>query len=55
MIEYGRVMYDACATWKVIFVQADGSVIVPCYRFDSPENRMNIIEHSTDEIYRHRA
>ncbi len=55
MIEYGRAMYDACATWKVIFVQADGSVIVPCYRFDSDENRMSILKHSMDEIYRHRA
>ncbi len=55
MIEYGRAMYDTCATWKVIFVQADGSVIIPCYRFDAPENRMSMLEHSIDEIYRHRG
>jgi MoaA/NifB/PqqE/SkfB family radical SAM enzyme len=55
MIEYGRAMYDSCATWKVLFVQSDGSVIVPCYRFDSEENRMSILKHSIDEIYEHKA
>lgn len=42
-------------TWEVLFVQSDGSVIVPCYRFDSEENRMSILKHSIDEIHEHKG
>lgn len=51
ILQYGRSTFDECGAWKTLFIQPDGSVIMPCFNFDSPENRMSVMEHSVDEIW----
>ena len=51
IIEYGRGIFDECGVWKSIFVNANGTVMVPCWKFYSPENTYNLLEKSIDEIW----
>lgn len=51
IIEHGRGMYDECGVWKSIFVNGNGTVMVPCWKFDSPENIYNLLEQSVEEIW----
>ena len=51
IIEHGRGMYDECGVWKSIFVNGNGTVMVPCWKFNSPENTYNLLEQSVEEIW----
>ena len=51
ILEYGRTTFDECGVWKSIFINSNGSVIVPCWKFNSHENTYNILEKSVEEIW----
>jgi len=51
IIEYGRAVFDECGVWKSIFVNGNGTVLVPCWKFSSPQNTYNLLEHSIEEIW----
>ncbi|MEM2760770.1 MAG: radical SAM protein [Nitrososphaerales archaeon] len=51
ILDHGHTVFDHCGSWKTLFVQADGSIIMPCFKFDSPENRMSVLEHNIEEIW----
>ncbi|MEO9319499.1 MAG: radical SAM protein [Nitrososphaera sp.] len=49
--EHGRGHFDECGVWKSIFVNGNGTVMVPCWKFSSPENTFNLLEKSVGEIW----
>lgn len=51
IIEHGRGVFDECGVWKSIFVNGNGTVMVPCWKFSSPENTYSLLEKSVDEIW----
>lgn len=51
IIEHGRGMYDECGVWKSIFVNGNGTVMVPCWKYNSPENTYSLLENSIEEIW----
>jgi MoaA/NifB/PqqE/SkfB family radical SAM enzyme len=51
IIEHGRTQFDECGVWKSIFVNANGSVLVPCWKFNSPDNTYSLLDKSIDEIW----
>ena len=51
IIEYGRGMFDECGVWKSIFVNGNGTVMVPCWKYTSPENSYSLLENSISEIW----
>jgi MoaA/NifB/PqqE/SkfB family radical SAM enzyme len=51
IIDHGRGVFDECGVWKSIFVNGNGTVMVPCWKFNSPENTYSLLEHSVDEIW----
>jgi MoaA/NifB/PqqE/SkfB family radical SAM enzyme len=51
IIENGRGLFDECGVWKSIFVNGNGTVLVPCWKFNSPQNTYNLLEQSIDEIW----
>ncbi|MGI0021010.1 MAG: radical SAM protein [Nitrososphaera sp.] len=51
IIEHGRGLFDECGVWKSIFVNGNGTVMVPCWKFNSPENTYSLLEHSVEEIW----
>ncbi|HKU33542.1 MAG TPA: radical SAM protein [Candidatus Nitrosotalea sp.] len=51
IIKHGRGVYDECGVWKSIFVNGNGTVMVPCWKYNSPENTYNLLEKSVDEIW----
>lgn len=51
ILEHGRGMFDECGVWKSIFVNGDGTVMVPCWKFNTPENTYSLLEHSVDDIW----
>ena len=51
IIEHGRGIFDECGVWKSVFVNGNGSVMVPCWKFNSSENTYNLLEKSIDEIW----
>ena len=51
IIEHGRGVFDECGVWKSIFVNGNGTVMVPCWKYTSPENSYNLLEKSIDEIW----
>jgi MoaA/NifB/PqqE/SkfB family radical SAM enzyme len=51
IIEHGRSVFDECGVWKSIFVNGNGTVMVPCWKFSSPENTYSLLEKSVDEIW----
>lgn len=51
IIKHGRGMYDECGVWKSIFVNGNGTVMVPCWKYNSPQNTYNLLEKSIDEIW----
>ncbi|MGD1838884.1 MAG: radical SAM/SPASM domain-containing protein [Nitrososphaeraceae archaeon] len=51
IITHGRGIYDECGVWKSIFVNANGNVLVPCWKYDSPDNTYNLLEKSIEEIW----
>jgi MoaA/NifB/PqqE/SkfB family radical SAM enzyme len=51
IIEHGRGMFDECGVWKSIFVNGNGTVLVPCWKYTNPENSYSLLEKSVDEIW----
>ena len=51
IMEHGRTVFDECGVWKTIFVNGNGTVIVPCWKFNIPENRYSLLENSVEEIW----
>jgi MoaA/NifB/PqqE/SkfB family radical SAM enzyme len=51
IIEHGRTIFDECGVWKSIFVNANGSVMVPCWKFNSPDNTYSLLDKNIDEIW----
>ncbi len=51
VIDHGRTLFDECGVWKSVFVNGDGTVMVPCWKFNSPENVYSLLEKSVDEIW----
>jgi MoaA/NifB/PqqE/SkfB family radical SAM enzyme len=51
IIEHGRTLFDECGVWKSVFVNGNGTVIVPCWKFNSPENTYSLLEKGIDEIW----
>jgi MoaA/NifB/PqqE/SkfB family radical SAM enzyme len=51
IIEHGRGVFDECGVWKSIFVNGNGTVMVPCWKFNGPENTYNLLEKSVAEIW----
>src|SRR5581483_1047429 len=51
VIDHGRTVFDECGVWKSIFVNGNGSVMVPCWKFNSPENTYSLLERSVEEIW----
>lgn len=50
IVEHRRGLFDECGVWKSIFVNGNGTVMVPCWKFNSPENTYSLLEHSVEEI-----
>jgi len=51
ILEHGRGVFHECGVWKSIFVNANGTVMVPCWKYTSPENAYNILEKNVGEIW----
>ncbi|MEW5841229.1 MAG: radical SAM protein, partial [Thermoproteota archaeon] len=51
ILEHGRGVFDECGVWKSVFVNGDGTVMVPCWKFNSPQNTYSLLEKSVDEIW----
>ena len=51
IIKHGRGIFDECGVWKSIFVNGNGTVMVPCWKFNNPENTYSLLEKSIDEIW----
>jgi MoaA/NifB/PqqE/SkfB family radical SAM enzyme len=51
IIEHGRTVFNECGIWKSVFVNGNGTVIVPCWKFNNPENTYSLLENSIDEIW----
>jgi hypothetical protein len=51
VIEHGRTVFDECGVWKSVFVNGNGTVMVPCWKFNSAENVYSLLEKSIDEIW----
>ena len=51
IIKYGRTIFNECGVWKSTFVNADGTVMVPCWKFNNSENTYNLLEQTMDEIW----
>ncbi|MGD9534419.1 MAG: radical SAM/SPASM domain-containing protein [Candidatus Nitrosocosmicus sp.] len=47
----GHVTFNECGVWKTVFVNGDGSVLVPCWKFKSPENRYDLLTQDIKEIW----
>jgi MoaA/NifB/PqqE/SkfB family radical SAM enzyme len=51
ILENGMGNFDECGVWKSLFVNGNGTVMVPCWKFNSPENTYSLLEHSIEEIW----
>lgn len=51
IIQHGRGLYDECGVWKSIFVNGNGTVMVPCWKYNDPENTYSLLEKSIEEIW----
>jgi len=51
IIEHGRAIFKECGVWKSIFVNGNGTVMVPCCKFNKPENTYNLLEQSIEQIW----
>jgi MoaA/NifB/PqqE/SkfB family radical SAM enzyme len=51
IMEHGRGVFDECGVWKSIFVNGNGTVMVPCWKFNKPENIYNLLDMSVEEIW----
>ena len=51
IIKHGRGVFDECGVWKSIFVNANGTVMVPCWKYTDPKNSYSLLEKSVNEIW----
>lgn len=51
ILENGRTIFEECGVWKSTFVNADGTVLVPCWKFNKSENSYNLLDKSIEEIW----
>ncbi|MBI3623889.1 radical SAM protein [Candidatus Pacearchaeota archaeon] len=51
IIKHGRGIFDECGVWKSIFVNGNGTVMVPCWKYNSPKNTYSLLERSVDEVW----
>jgi hypothetical protein len=51
IIEHGRTTFDECGVWKSTFVNADGTVMVPCWKFNKLENTYSLLDQSIEEVW----
>lgn len=51
VIEHGRTVFDECGVWKSVFVNGDGTVMVPCWKFNGPDNTYSLLEESIGNIW----
>ncbi len=51
ILQHGRTLFDECGVWKSIFVNGNGTVMVPCWKFNSPENTYSLLDRSIEEIW----
>lgn len=51
IIEHGRGVFDECGVWKSIFVNGNGTIMVPCWKYTSPENTYSLLEKNIPEIW----
>lgn len=51
IIQHGRGLYDECGVWKSVFINANGTVLVPCWKYNSPENVYNLLEKNIEEVW----
>ncbi len=51
IIRYGRGMFDECGVWKSVFVNGNGTVMVPCWKFNNKENTFSLLDHNIEEIW----
>jgi len=51
IIQHGRAMFDECGVWKSIFVNGNGTVLVPCWKFNKPENTYDLLNQDIEEIW----
>ncbi len=51
VMEHGRTVFDECGIWKSVFVNGNGTVMVPCWKFNSPDNTYSLLEKGIDDIW----
>ncbi|MDQ3839041.1 MAG: radical SAM protein [Thermoproteota archaeon] len=51
IIEFGRGVFDECGVWKSVFVNGNGTIMVPCWKFNSKENTYSLLDHSIEELW----
>ena len=51
IIEHGRTVFDECGVWKSVFINGNGTVMVPCWKFNGPEYTYSLLEKNIDEIW----
>jgi MoaA/NifB/PqqE/SkfB family radical SAM enzyme len=51
IIDHGRTVFDECGVWKSVFINANGTVMVPCWKFNSSENTYSLLDNSIEEIW----
>lgn len=47
----GRTNFEECGVWKSVFVNPNGTVMAPCWKFNAKENIYSLLEKSLDEIW----
>ncbi|MDH2907321.1 MAG: radical SAM protein [Candidatus Nitrosotalea sp.] len=51
ILDHGRGIFDECGVWKSIFVNGNGTVMVPCWKYNNPKNTYNLLEKNVGEIW----
>lgn len=52
IMEHGRALFNECGVWKSLFVNSNGTVLVPCWKFNNPSNTYSLLNHSVEEIWK---
>lgn len=51
ILEHGRGLFDECGVWKSVFVNANGTVMVPCWKYNTSESTYNILQNDIEQIW----
>jgi len=51
IMEHGRGLFDECGVWKSIFVNGNGTVMVPCWKYNDPKNTYSLLDDTIEEIW----